>query len=249
MNINTKNMDFYQILELHPYMDIKEQFEEIKDVINLLHDKRKELYGKIESIKVCKSSCEEANLNGIQYKSAYKDIACSMAAVGLLAPFFESLFSRSFEYMRDQDANSQTSKHNRWICAKENSWDCHYYFGKSNHPQKNITKGIIQLVEATNLKDRFPNNLESILSALFAYRNKMFDGGYEWELKDREKFWKRVEEKWNVDKRKWFENATQGDCIWMIYMSDEFINECLECIKKCITEFSSIFDEFKGNRI
>ena len=76
------------------------------------------------------------------------------------------------------------------------------------------------------MKKYLPDDLEPTLSALFAYRNKMFHGGFEWSSKELKKFERQLDEtSWHPE---WFLRATTDDEPWMFYMSPDFVDHCLE---------------------
>lgn len=88
-----------------------------------------------------------------------------------------------------------------------------------------MVAGIMQLSSATGLNEFLPINLAKTLSAVFAYRNKMFHLGFEWPVHEREKFSILIiNEKWPTT---WFHWATSGSKPWICYMTDELISECL----------------------
>lgn len=224
----------------HPRIDATMQFNELKGHIAESHNRCQVLHNEIES--------STFPIGDLVYTSIFRDIAHSMTAVGALAPFAESVFVHSLGYICSKFEKQFPSTHTRWKNANQLAWDCHLSFNENGCVEKNISKGIIQLLEALDVKNKFPANLEKILSALFAYRNKMFHGGYEWLEDEREKFWKRVEKEWNIGGHEWFQNASSGGKVWIIYMSDTFIEECLDCIKDSLSAFESIFRDMQKNK-
>jgi hypothetical protein len=90
----------------------------------------------------------------------------------------------------------------------------------------------MELAAATELT--LPDGLESLLEALFSYRNKMFHCGFEWPKNECLRFAKRIEEKnWEG----WFDRSEHGEEPWIFYMSDDFIKSCLEMIDKVLDAF------------
>ncbi len=173
------------------------------------------------------------DLQDLGYFSTYQDAAHSMAAVGMLAPFVESLFHRIFEGIREhnKDREEPFSSHFRWKQATQESWDCHYVWRK-NKREKNLVKGIMQLSEAVDLKKHLPSELETILEALFAYRNAAFHNGFEWPEKKCENFDNlRKNKKWPDD---WFATATIDGKPWMFYLTDRYIDLCISKIEQVI---------------
>jgi hypothetical protein len=68
------------------------------------------------------------------HASVYQDAAHSMAAVGMLAPLFESILCQSFRGIRRSfETNSiPLSPHQRWkSTAMEERWDCHSVVSKT----------------------------------------------------------------------------------------------------------------------
>lgn len=128
--------------------------------------------------------------------SCYQDAAHSMAAVGMIAPLIESAFRTAFRSIGDE------------------------------LPPGNLVKEIVKHAEEVGMKEHLPPDLEPTLSALFAYRNKMFHGGFEWSTDELKKFDKLLEEnRWPPD---WFSKATTDDEPWMFYMTSAFVDCCLE---------------------
>lgn len=157
--------------------------------------------------------------------SVYHDAAHSMAAVGLIAPFVESIFYQSFRSIEREMTNkvSLPSDHKRWGLPAEDQWNCHYVW-ENGRQRANLVKGIMQLVHAVDLTGYLPDDLRLTLSALFEYRNKMFHCGFEWPLERRIHFDQRLSG-WPKD---WFIKATSGDAPWVFYMSPVFIVHCLD---------------------
>ena len=128
--------------------------------------------------------------------SCYQDAAHSMAAVGMIAPLIESAFQAAFRSIGNE------------------------------LPQRNLVGNIVKRVQEASMKEYLPADLEPTLSALFAYRNKMFHGGFEWSSEELKRFEKRLDEsQWSPH---WFSRAISDDKPWMFYMTSTFVNHCLE---------------------
>ena len=114
------------------------------------------------------------------------------------------------------------------VKASQNEfWDPHFVFGQGG-PRTNLVAGIQQLANSTGLAAFLPGGYETMLSALIAYRNKMFHNGFEWPKAEREKFDDRiVDEGWPAE---WFTKSTSDDKPWIFYMSNDFIQHCLATI-------------------
>ena len=163
--------------------------------------------------------------------SIYQDAAHSMAAVGLLSPFLESFFFQSFRLIGREmmSESSVPSDHERWQHAAGDQWDCHFVW-KNGRRIRSLVDGIIQLVDAVRMKNHMPDDLQRTLSALFAYRNKMFHCGLEWPLTERKRFEQELS-RWPED---WFSIATSGDDPWVFYMSAAFVAHCLDRAEQII---------------
>ena len=141
------------------------------------------------------------------HDKTFLDAAHSMATVGLIAPFMESLFGRIVTYFED-----------------ERTW-------KRSRRRVGIAKAFVQIAEDIDLKQHLPDDLDATATALFAYRNKMFHGGLEWPERDRTKFAKRVQrEGWTGC----FSQAESGNDPWFFYMTTGFIERCLDTIYEII---------------
>jgi hypothetical protein len=167
------------------------------------------------------------------HHSAYLGAAHSMATVGMLAPLLETLFHESFKRIGAQFflTSLPATGHLRWAASGRNLWDCHFYYNGAKW-KKDFSIGVMQLAEATRLSDKLPSTLEQTLSVLFSYRNSMFHNGFEWPLDERVKFGKRIRcEGWPND---WFSTATSGDEPWIFYLSEQYIEQCLEMIEQVL---------------
>jgi hypothetical protein len=173
------------------------------------------------------------------YSSVYQDAAHSMAAVGMLAPFIESLFYQGFQGIRQHFTQLDvhpTMNHERWKQAADDMWDCHYIL-KKGRKQKNLVQGILQLASAVGLIHFMPYDWEPTLKALFEYRNKMFHCGFEWPVKERINF------ETSLSKLGWpnnsFRKAVSGGEPWAFYITDTYIAHCLDTVDKIIDAFGA----------
>jgi hypothetical protein len=113
----------------------------------------------------------------------FLDAAHSMAAVGMLAPFLESLFVQAFYGMREFfDLHHMTlNSKRRQRMQHANRWNCH----RLPNGKTNLVDGIFDLAAATGLSIHLPIDLRPTLDALYGYRNKNFHLGLEWPEADR----------------------------------------------------------------
>lgn len=161
--------------------------------------------------------------------SVFSDAAHSMAAVGMLAPFVESLFAAVFEAIRKEQAGED--QHARQKVFEDAYWNPQIVFRKGEFGN-DLVSGIGELAEDVGLKPFLPDGYHKTLTALFAYRNNMFHNGFEWPLETRNKFLNRMKNKhWPCH---WFKRSSTGDEPWIFYMSDVFIAHCLKMIDQVL---------------
>lgn len=166
------------------------------------------------------------------HTSVFQDAAHSMSAVGMLAPFVESLFVALFSGLRHYHQLKEGITSERTVCfAPDEFWRTHFPFSRHGR-RSGIVGEITEVSDSIGLATYLPTGYASTLSALFAYRNKMFHHGFEWPVEERYKFEETMRNKgWSLD---WFEKSTSGDVPWIFYMSDEFIDHCLKIIDQIL---------------
>lgn len=178
-------------------------------------------------------------LDGIAHHSIFQDAAHSMAAVGMLAPFLETVFHQCFLGVgaRWPGRAAPNLVFARWGMSPADRWNCHLIpAGAKARPD--LVRGVVQLAEATGLARRLPPDYQTTLAALFGYRNKMFHCGLEWPTAERAAFKERIEkEGWPAA---WFPAATIDGVPWVFYMSDGFIDHCLELAETTLRAFGEL---------
>jgi len=104
------------------------------------------------------------HLVDLLHYSTYHDVAQSMAAVGMLAPFIESIFRAVWQKM------------------------------DYNPMRGNLVVNIMKFLDngSHNIREYMPDDLEVTLEALFIYRNKLFHHGFEWRDEECQRFDKHV---------------------------------------------------------
>lgn len=159
------------------------------------------------------------------WSRVFMDSAHSMSAVGMLAPFMESLFVAIFAGLRRwQVEDIGDARRQR---ADDQFWNPQIYFEK-DMPKTNLVKGIEQLADSCGLQPFLPAGYERTLAALFAFRNNMFHNGFLWPAETISKFSNRVaSEKWPDA---WFTSVDKGGRPWLYYMSPEFCDHCVKLI-------------------
>jgi hypothetical protein len=161
------------------------------------------------------------------HHSVYEDAAHSMSAIGLLAPYVESLFHQCFWQIGNKFGQVVTrNEHPRWQATPDVLWNCH----RTTDGKVDLTRGILELIDALNIAAQFPADLGKTLNALFGYRNKMFHHGFEWPIEERNRFAKRItDEQWPEG---WFSRATHEGQPWIFYMTEAFIEHVFTTIDR-----------------
>jgi hypothetical protein len=241
-----------------PHLDYEAQLVAIKHILDIHENDENTVAKDIKKlgdfIKKTKGAREDyiEHLIGEQISkfnfSVYQSAAHSMAAVGMLAPFVESIFHQAFHGIWKEifSNNKRPNDHFRWEEASLETWDCHFVW-TNGHWRKNLVEGILQLSDATGLKSHLPNDIETLLSVLFSYRNKMFHCGFEWPIEERNRFWIRIEkENWPSD---WLSAATSDGEPWIIYLTDNFLEHCINSIEQIINGISRFVYSAMLNKI
>lgn len=223
------------------HIDYESQLAAFREQLHQHREHEDKLYSKIDALE--KKSQESHNPSAyfpsydrdeLCHHSVYQDAAHSMAAVGMLAPFFESILKQVFLGLRIliQEGATPTPAHPRFMDAiTDRCWDCQFFLSDGKLKRGGIVLGIKDLSSAVGLSPYFTSSLTNVLEALFAYRNRMFHFGFEWPLKERTSFNKRIlEENWD----NWFAVATTDGKPWIFYMTKTFISKCLEEIDELL---------------
>ena len=92
-----------------------------------------------------------------RFESFFHDVAHSMAAVGMLAPFVEVLLVRIFQYFQNEEQNTRPAniENQRRQLAEDEYWNPYFLFNKRDR-RTNIAEGIIQLADSVGLTQFFP---------------------------------------------------------------------------------------------
>ena len=117
-----------------------------------------------DSVEWARQSTGEATDIAVDYtvdleeQSIYQEVAHSMAAVGMIAPFMEGVFKDVFERM------------------------------KEDLPRGDLAKNIFKVVKKRKLAPYLPAQFAPTMEALFRYRNDLFHWGFEWPAHIRQHF-------------------------------------------------------------
>lgn len=166
--------------------------------------------------------------------TVFQDAAHSMSAVGMLAPFVESLLLSIFQGLRERlDANkTPLNETSRGSSAASKFWDPRLTRDGPAWRKAGLVSGTRQLSDVIGLSACLPDGFASMHAALTAYRNSMFHNGFEWPLHERKRFGELIAaEGWSDG---WFKKSTTGGNPWIFYLTDEFIAHCLEMIDQVL---------------
>ncbi len=181
------------------------------------------------------------------HSSFFQDAAHSMAAIGMLAPFTESLFVSIFTSLRTRQDHKQIND-KRLEFVKDLYWNPRIHI-REGKPADDLVKGIQQLAISIGLEPFLPHKPHKYvktLSALFGYRNNMFHSGFEWPLDTRTKFEARIKnEAWP---KNWFEHSLCNDDLWIFYMSTTFIEHCFSTIDQVLDGVGRYLSEDQNDR-
>ncbi len=166
----------------------------------------------------------------------FVEAAHSMAAVGMLAPFIESLFTQAYlGIQRLFEREGLRLAAPRCSMRASKRWDPHFKAAGG----KNLVDGIFELAAATDLTVYLPPDLRPTLEALYMYRNRNFHHGFEWPMPERMGFSQTIIDKnWPSD---WFDKSATGGNPWILYLSDSFVRNCLDMIENLLERFGAFY--------
>lgn len=181
----------------------------------------------------------------------YVDAAFSQAAVGALAPLMEGILTHEFRslgvlYGKLPRPQGHNSGHHRWRLKSVDFWNPHKVSDDDKPGKKkkdNFREGVRQIIEALDIGDFFPGDIHDVLEALCIYRNHTFHWGTEWLSKDRREFAAIIGKcQW----QNWFVWATSGGEPWIVYLTDAFVDHCVETIGHTAKAFDRIRERWLG---
>lgn len=176
--------------------------------------------------------------------AVFQDAAHSMSAVGMLAPFVESLFDSIFLGLRKHhDVNEVPLEETlRGPSSAAKFWDPRLVRHGGTWQRAGLVRGTKQLSDAIGLSPYLPEGFATMHAALTAYRNSMFHNGFEWPSGERRRFGELItSEGWP---EKWFNQSTIGSDPWIFYMSGDFIEHCLKTIDHVIEGVGRYFTQY-----
>lgn len=158
------------------------------------------------------------------HASVFSDAAASMAALGMIAPLTESIFSQAFRSLERMYSARDLAPpdHPRWSRVHDGAidrWYCNIYIDEDG-ARTDVAAGIKQLANATGLAAFIIRSDFKLINALLAYRNRMFHMGFEWPMQSRIEFERLIETNgWSS----YFTSSRHNEDPWIFYLSDETI--------------------------
>lgn len=222
---------------LLPHLDYDAQFQSIQWLLEQQRTQRTASKARIAEVDeearrlrgICAEQAVEEWLERL-HTSIYDDAAHSMAAVGMLAPLFESLFFQALRAIPEvlPSAADRARTHERFTDDRDKRrWDCRFVW-RSGCFKKHIVPGIEQISQIVGLDQFLPDTLFRQLEALFLYRNKMFHNGFEWPLAERQRFSS------HPSVGSWFSASERAGELWIFYMTDGFVSECVAAVEEVL---------------
>lgn len=211
-------------MQLHTIKELVHRHQKDEVATQIKFDKLDaeiEIWSENEQLKVLRQE--------LFFEAVFMNSAHSMAAVGMLAPFIESLYVAIFQSLGDMIV--LPTNHPRLNLEASKVWNPKYYYSLSSKGEKcDLLKGIGQLSDASELAHFLPRHTQTTLEALFRYRNNMFHNGFEWPDAKIASF-ADDSIKWHTG---WFELVERNEKPWLFYMTPEFCTHCVDLIDKII---------------
>ena len=220
----------------------KEAEAEVADAIKALDARIRNYAGDDDEYQIHMENHWVDTLHG----TVFQDAAHSMSAVGMLAPFTESMLVSIFRGLRKRWAEDGRTLEDsaRGPSSTKKFWDPQWLQHDRQWKKAGQVQGTRQLAETIGLLPYFPDDFSAIHAALSAYRNLMFHNGFEWPMDERRNFGSRItEEGWPSD---WFKKSTTGGDPWIFYLSEEFVAHCLRTIDEVLEGTGRYLKELDG---
>lgn len=179
------------------------------------------------------------------YASVYGGAAFSQAVTGVMAPLLEGAIAQEFGNIQKLAHLATWRKvHPRWTLDESDFWDPHKLAsnGKITH---NFVAGTNQLVKALHIQSFLPDQLESVLLAIFSFRNKAMHLGPEWPPDERSKFVSRISKHGWGD---WFDWTLSDGAPWIVVVTDAFLESVRSTTHETIRGFDTVREKILTHR-
>jgi len=159
-----------------------------------------------------------------KWRSSYSDAAISLSAIGMIVPMIETIFAQTLHALGAKYVAKGIAPpvHKRWQRAGDHPqrWNVQWCFS-GDDARNDIVSGLPQFSEASGLSAHLqPEDLDWIV-ALLSYRNRMFHGGFEWSIPQRQMFVNLIAEReWD----RYFFWSKINDEPWICYLRDEVVD-------------------------
>lgn len=196
------------------------------------------LAAQVQTVEEHEAGIVECLWVGQMEHSVFQDAANSMAAVGMLAPMFEALFTNLFAALGQAAApklvfpSTNDGLTDRKRRVNGDHWDPHVVFDSKGR-REDLVAGIRQLAADTGLEPLLPKDYGKVITGLFLYRNMMFHNGFEWPVERRAAFAAQVKNQ-NLPED-WFRHSFRDGEPWIYYMTTTYVDRCLVLVDEVLT--------------
>lgn len=168
--------------------------------------------------------------------TCFAAVAQSLAFITTTAAFVESFFRKCLPDMATRFSGKYDQGHDRFRkygTLNPSFWDP----TKPTTKGDTITRRILDILEGSELITRMGPEFSTVLDAIFKYRNQMIHSGFEWPLKERQKFAATIREgKWPH----WFFISTVDDEPWCFTITPLFRKACLDLCERSVSTFGGL---------
>lgn len=232
------------LLRLLASMDWDAQLNAIRDVLARNRSAAQQVSANIAQLRECAKIHPGPHRDHMvdeyvdaMLASSYSDAAVSLSAIGMIVPMAESVFFQTFQSLGSMylAKKLEPPDHPRWHRAgpDPDRWNCQWYFGRYDR-RNDIISGLPQLSEAAGLSTYLEPDTMDWIAAMLSYRNRMFHGGFEWSLSQRDQFETLIAAReWD----KYFQSARTDGKPWIFYLRDEVIDEMPRRIETILAGF------------
>lgn len=175
----------------------------------------------------------DLHIEGLHF-SVYQDAANSAAAVAMLAPLLETVFVRMFSHL-GKSRTKVVDATSRETLTRADLWNPKLVFRSSGRAE-DLVSGIKQVSDMSGLTPLLPADYETVLKALFAYRNNMLHNSFEWPEARLRSFTGQAAQ-WPAT---WFSKSSRGNDPWIFYMGDAFVDRCLALVGEILSAFGAL---------
>jgi hypothetical protein len=225
-------------------MNLDMQLIAVRSLLDRNREEDVSLRSRFNEIKARAANLFDDDYGEVFYESVYQDGTHSQAAIGMIAPLWESVLVRLCKDILIMGVR-KTPEHSRWSLpdTEPKKWNCKYYWDEDAGTfRDNIISGVRQMAKMVKMDSLLGRDELLRVEALFTYRNQMFHNGIEWPRDRLTEFAKiKTDKKWPDA---WFLDARRNDRPWIYYMTRTFIDECLSMLERFLDGVGVLFAEW-----